>query len=496
MLENVMLRAGLGASLALLGALGATFAGSITANASPAVEPLADTFTVVSAGASVANPDQLSVVVDSPSTIASLTAAFGTTTVTDAYNQALTRQSSETDPTDPAQTQTTWTANIPTGASGLPLGNYVINLSGAFGDSTTYTAPGANPFSFLATSAVTLAAVNVTKTPATVTGVAGTVTLTYPGGAAHTDYTGITAGILAGGSEAESLPVAGNGTFSDPGFAPSAGEPVTAEVMGDGVENSTSAPVALTAPLTPTLTLKARSVTETYGKIVMVTGTLDDKSGPAIPLAGQEVWIARQPGDSGGQLATETTGTAGTFSFTVPALQAGTKLYVGSAAKPYLAAVETTLTVNVVYPTVISNLKVSLSQYWELSVSGCLGFDSSKEAQKFSSASGLTVQYESSPKGIWKNLFRISANGADGSCGAGGIKFSGSSGSSGAPENYAYYRGRLRGNHELRGDGFQRRPGLEVRRPDDRLQGVSVRRERRREADDQGHPAVLPKRLA
>jgi hypothetical protein len=437
MLEKVMLRAGLGATLVTLGALGATLTGSLTANASLAAEPAADTFSVVSANASTTNPDQLIVVVDSPSTVASLTAGFGTSAVTDAYNQALAQQSSETDPADPAQTQTTWTANIPTGASGLALGSYVINVSGTFADSTAYTAPGAQPFSFLATAAVTLAAVTVTKTPATATGVAGTVTLTYPDGTADTNYAGVAVDIMADGGAVASLPLASDGTFSDPGFAPSANGPVTAEVVGDGVANSVSAPVALTAPLTPTLTLRAHSVTETYGKVVIVTGTLDYLSASTVPLAGQQIWIAKQPGDAGGQLAIETTGTDGSFSLTLPAQQAKTTLYLGSAAKPYLKAVQTTLTVNVVYPTVISNVKVSLSQYWVLSVSGCLGFQSSKEAQKFSSTSGLTVQYASTAKGTWKNLFKISGNEADAPCGTGGIKFTGSFT---APENYAYYR--------------------------------------------------------
>lgn len=431
-----MLRAGLGATLVTLGALGATLTGSLTANASPAAEPAADTFSVVSANASTTNPDQLIVVVDSPSAITSLTAGFGTSTVTDAYSQALASQSSETDPADPAQTQTTWTANIPTGASGLALGSYVISLSGIFGDSTAYTAPGSYPFSFLAASAVTLAAVTITKTPATATGVAGTVTLTYPDGTADPDYAGVTVDIMAGGGAVGSLPVASDGTFSDPNFAPPVDESVTAEVAGDGVANSVSAPVALTAPLTPTLTLRAHSVTETYGKVVIVTGTLDYTSGSTVPLAGQQIWIARQPGDAG-QLASETTGTDGSFSLTLPAEQAKTTLYIGSAAKPYLRTVQTTLTVNVVYPTVISSVKVSLSQYWELSVSGCLGFQSSQEAQKFSSTSGLTVQYASTAKGTWKNLFKISGNEADTPCGTGGIKFTGSFT---APENYAYYR--------------------------------------------------------
>jgi hypothetical protein len=438
MLENVMLRAGVGATLAVLGALGATLAGSLTANASPAVEPPADTLTVVSAAASATNPDQLVVVVDSPSTITSLAAEFQISTGADASTQALTQQSSEADPADPAQTQTTWTANLPVGASGLGLGNYVINVSGTFADSATYTVPGAAPFSFDATSAVTLSAVTVTVNPATTTGVEGTVTLTYPDGTADTDYSGVMVNILAAGGGDGPLPVSGNGTFSDPDFAPSANESVSAETLGYGVASSVSVPIALTAPLTPTLSLKVHSVAETYGKTATVTGTLDYTSGSStVPLSGQKIWIARQVWDQSGQLATATTGSNGSFSITLPAQPGATTLYVGFAPKPYLTSVETTLPVYVAYPTVINNLKVSLSQYWGLSVSGCLGLDSAKQGQKFTSTSGLTVQYASAAKGPWKSLFKIKGNEADAACGADGIKFSGSAG---APENYAYYR--------------------------------------------------------
>jgi hypothetical protein len=437
MLENVMLRAGLGATLALVGALGTTLAGSLTANASPAAEPAADTFSVVSAAASATNADQLSVVVDSPSTLASLTAQFETGAVADAYSQVLALQSTMTDPNDAAQTQTTWTADLPVGASGLPLGNYTIILSGSFSDKTTYTLPNAAAFSFLATSAVTLAAANVTVNPATATGVTGTVTLKYPDGTPDTNYSGVEVNILSGAGEVDFPKIASDGTFSDPNFAPSANESVTAEVIGAVVKSSLSAPVALTAPLTPTLSLKVHSVTETYGKTATVTGTLDYTSGSTVPLAGQKIWIATQMWDAAGQLATATTAANGSFSFTLPAEQSATTLYVGSTAEPYLTTVETTLPVNVVYPTVISSLKVSLSQYWGLSVSGCLGFDTAKEAQKLSSTSGLTVQYAPSPSGPWKNLSKINANEADATCGNGGIKFSGSAT---APLNLAYYR--------------------------------------------------------
>jgi len=436
-----MLRASLGTTFALLGALGATAAGTLTANASPAAEPPADTFTVVSAGASAGNPDQLTVVVDSPSTIAGLTAKFLISTGADAHDQALTQQSSETDPADAAQTQTTWTASIPAGASGLPLGNYVMDLLGTFADSTTsYTSYNADAFSFDATSSVTLAAANTNlRYPITEAGLSGTVTLTNPDATADTDYTGVSVTIVSGGQEIQSLPVASDGTFSDPHYAPLTSESIVAEVIGYGVQSSQSAPVALTVTSTsPALTLKVNPVTETYGKSVTVTGTLAYTPGStAEPLAGQEIWIGTQQWDWGSPLVTGKTGTDGSFSITLPAQQLGATLFVGTLNLPGLTAVEKPLQLNVVNPTVISGFKATLDQYWTLSVSGCLGFPSGNTTQRFYHTSGLTVQYASSASGPWKNLFAINGNESAANCGTGGIKFTGSHV---AAVNYAYYR--------------------------------------------------------
>jgi hypothetical protein len=119
MFGEVTVRAGLGATLAVIGALGAVAAGSHAANATIAD----DTFTVVSALTSVGNSDQLTVVVDSPSTLTGLSAGFVNGGV-DAYDQTLTAGPAGTDPSDPTQTQSSWTASIPAGVSGLPLGSY------------------------------------------------------------------------------------------------------------------------------------------------------------------------------------------------------------------------------------------------------------------------------------------------------------------------------------------------------------------------------------
>ena len=408
-----MLRASFGTTLALLGALGATAAGSLTANASPAAEPPADTFTVVSAGASAGNPDQLTVVVDSPSTVVGLTAKFLVTTGADAFDQVLTQQSAEADPADSTQTESTWTATIPAGTSGLPIGNYTINLGGTFTDSASYTASSVAAFYFHATSSVTLAAANTNLSYGSITpGLSGTVTLTYPDGAADTDYTGVSVELWSGGQQIESLPIASDGTYSDPNYEPATSESIVAEVNGYGVAYSQSASVALTVTNTkPTLLLKVNPVTETYGRTVIVTGTLTYMPGSTSePLSGQEIWIGNQQWDWGSPQVTGTTGTDGSFSITLPAQQIGTTLYVGTTNHPGISAVETPLQVNVVNPTVISGFKVALNQYWTLSVSGCLGFASGNTAQMLYHTSGLTVQYASSANGPWKNLFAINGN--------------------------------------------------------------------------------------
>ena len=182
----------LGAVLTLLAAFGTTAAGAATANAASA-----DTFSVVSAGASSGNPDQLTVVVDSPSTITGLAASLSPLpTGGSAYTPTLTLSSSETDPSDSTQTPTTWTASIPAGTSpnGLPLGTYSIDLAATYSDGTSGSLTNAGRYGFYLTEAVTLKASssNVAYPNIWIT-LSGQVTLTYPDGTADTnpaDYTG------------------------------------------------------------------------------------------------------------------------------------------------------------------------------------------------------------------------------------------------------------------------------------------------------------------
>jgi hypothetical protein len=398
MFGEVTVRTRFGATLAVIGALGAIAAGSHAANAATA-----DTFTVVSALTTVGNPDQLTVVVDSPSTLTGLSAGFVNDGV-DAYDQPLTLGSAVTDPTDPTQTVSTWTANIPAGPSGLPLGSYSISLTGTFADTTTHSLATGDTFRFDATSSVTLSAANASLSyPNIATTLSGQVTLTNPDGTPDTDYStpaGLQVSIQSDGSTIADVPVSSDGTFSYP-ITPSASESVEAEVIGDAVVEGSLLPspsVALTVTdVTPTLSLKVNPVTETYGKPVTVSGTLT-YSPAETPVADQPVWV-NTTNSPAGVLAAGTTTASGGFSITLPERAAGGTLYVGSASANDLSAVSAPLTLKVEHPTVISSFKTTLNQYWRLSVSGCLGFPASDKTERITHTSGLTVEWGSSPSG-------------------------------------------------------------------------------------------------
>ena len=435
-----MLRASLGTTLALLGALGATSAGSLAAHASPADAP-ADTFTVkvITSGAPAA-ANQLSVIVESPSAITGLTASMMSGTG-DAYDAALTMRGSEVDENDPTQTISQWQATIPMGTSpsGLALGNYTVNVTATYSDTATSSVTDGGTFAFLTQPTVTLAASPAQLTYGETTmALSGTVALAYPNGAQDTDYAGLSVNISSGGQVPvlATLPVSSTGTFSDPDFVPGAGYDIVAQVPASATMAMAESPgLNVTAPpVTPTLTLNANPVTETYGKPATVTGTLMYGS---VPVTSQPVWISKwETGYS--PLATGTTGAAnGNFSITLPEQATSETLYAGITATNELMPVVVPLTLNVAHPTVISSFKASLNENWVLSVSGCLGFPSSDTTQRITHTSGMTLQYRASPTASWKNLAKINPNQRDTACGTGGIKFTGQFE---APQNYAYYR--------------------------------------------------------
>jgi hypothetical protein len=433
MFGEVTLRASLGATLAVLGALGAIAAGSHVANASTTN----DTFTVVSI---TGNAEQLIIMTDSPTAnpLGGLTLQLFNGAV-DAYNQNMRPLPSHPDPTDPSLTVSSWLTSIPAPPLGPPLGTYSMTLTGDFSDGGIDSVETGDTLPDLASSSVTLSAASTSLSyPNITTKLSGQVTLTNPDGTPDTDFpAGLEVSIQSGGSAIGEASVESDGTFSFL-ITPPASESVDAQVIGDAtVEPSPSSPaVPLTVTsVTPTLKLKVNPVTETYGKAAAVTGTLTYGSA-STAVAGQQVWV-NTTNSSSGALASGITAANGSFSITLPERAAGGTLYVGSASANDLTAVTVPLTLKVVHPTTISGFKTTLNQYWGLSVSGCLGFPAGDKTERITHTSGLTVEWGSSRNGPWKKLGAINANEADHACGTGGIEFSGSYR---APLNYAYYR--------------------------------------------------------
>jgi hypothetical protein len=433
----VTLRASLGATLAVLGALGAIVAGSHVANASNAD----DTFTVTQTQVTPGGPYQVLFETDSPTTpgLDGMSVAFMNGSI-DVYNQELRALPSHTDPNNPSMTVGMWVADIPAGASGLPLGIYTMTLNGTFADGGTDSVATGVTVPFLASSAVTLSAASTSLSyPNNSTTLSGQVTLTNPDGTADTVFP---AGLEVAFQEASGTlgyaRVASDGSYSYP-ISPAGTESFDAEVVGYAtVEPSApSAAVTLTVTnVTPTLKLNVNPVTETYGKPVTVTGTLTYGADSA-PVAGQHVEVIDNAIRTGDTIATVITAANGSFSFTLSEVPAGATVDVLAAGEDGVAAVTVPLTLKVVHPTTITGFKTTLNQNWGLSVSGCLGFPASDKTEKLAHTSGLTVEYEASSHGPWKKLAAINANEPDRACGTGGIEFSGSFR---APSNSAYYR--------------------------------------------------------
>ena len=154
---------------------------------------------------------------------------------------------------------------------------------------------------------------------------------------------------------------------------------------------SPSVPLTVATATVSTLSLKVNPVTETYGKPVTVTGTLTDTSG-FDAVAGQQVWVNTTDSPAGAA-GHRNDHRQRRLQLTLPERAAGGTLYVGSASATTCPRRRVPLTLKVVHPTAESGFKVTLNQYWGLSVSGCLGFPASDKTEKITHTSGLTVEY-------------------------------------------------------------------------------------------------------
>jgi hypothetical protein len=440
----LMKRAVLGTGLAILGALGVFGPGALPAHAADATAP--DTFTVVSASL---QGDMLVVVTDTAagSTLSGLTSDFqtdsGTSWVGSGYQSSMTKTIGGTTVEPDGSTQDTWDLIIPysptSSSSGLAVANgYGISLIPTWADAGVASSVfDQGPFNFTADSYISLdtpSNTSFTYGTSSVT-LSGTVTITAPDFANDTvDLTRGTVSIVDGADDVisvggqTSFPVSSTGTYSIPGFTPrssryyyavySPGNPAVSSGGSSGGVGFTVTSVD------SSITVSASPVTETYPKTGTVTGTLKNGS---VPLANQSIWVSTSPADAT-TLASGTTSSTGAFSITIPAEAYGTTLYVGSAASTFVyAATPVAVGLNVVHPTAIDSLTVSLNQYWGLSVKGCLTLNTSPadRSESFTSTAGLELQYlnPAASKPVWRNLQAINAKEALSRCGVGGTWF-------------------------------------------------------------------------
>lgn len=395
-----------------------------------------DTITVVSAGSPATSVGDLSVVVDSTTPLTALTVHL-LNGATDVMDPAMSATDANAPITGGYQSTYTVTAPIPEGTlpTGLPLGDYTITVDATdAGTSITGTNAGTLAFVDEVTFAVSADHTVVSYDNKVVT-VSGTVTSLSPDGTT-TPYANNTVTMASSIEPDVSVPTDANGDISIK-ITPRGGDWVEFLVLS-GTATGQSSTINFTAHVDPvqvTASLSAKTVT--YGNKVTATGTVKYEPGTTyVPLAGNTVAIYETQNPYS-PAAKATTDSNGHFSVTLPSVAGDTTWTFDAGGVPgdaYLDQAVASLPMAVNLPVTITGLHVTLSQYWQLSVKGCLGL-SKKIPGSYVRNGGLVIQYGESPRGPWRTLIRGFQWGS--ACGNGGVRFSTSAT---AAVNYAYYR--------------------------------------------------------
>jgi hypothetical protein len=352
-----------------------------------------------------------------------------------------------TDLLDPAVTETgdnggmpdqsIWTVTAPITQTQLQLGEYLVVVDAADTGGTTITGLNQNWF-FTASPQITIGAdhtdISYDNPSATIS---GTVTLHAPDGTV-TPYVGS----VAFNADWPGLPTVktdSNGAFSTkvtPSDIFTNTPSLSAFVTANGWTAS-SASVAFTITNDPTKTTATISThSTTYGSPVSVSGTvLYEPAGTTTyqPLAGK-VSLYNSVGWPYAPYATTTASTSGQYHFTLPPGANVWTVAIGGGITELAPSNSASMSLSEYYPTVISGLKFSLSQFWVLSYSGCVSLTAADGGATVPVAA-LQVQWANSKTGPWHNL--AASMTTTGTCGHGGFRFKGSAT---APQNYAFYR--------------------------------------------------------
>jgi hypothetical protein len=410
--------------------------------------PPTDTITITSPATVTAlggaGGEQVSVTADSTSPLVSMTVHLD-----DASTGTDTLDLSMSPPTTGAQAgPSTWTSTTLT-PTALPLGSYFLTVDAADADGTAVTGVGVgtdgpdgpeNALAFQATPQITPSPGDYVLSYANQHPViAGTVSELAPGATEATPYADQPV-VLNDPVEGDvTLTTSSTGGYSETLSHPVAGETITAAVAPTATTAAaTAAPVTLSAQSSPVRLIAKLSATKiTYGKTVVVTGTVGYTSGHSVtPLSGERVQIYASHDK---HAATALTTASGTFTVTLPR-EAASLDWAVQAGGPYLSTATVTLPMTVDLPTVITGFRASLNSYWQATFHGCLSLVP-KAPGYVPSLSGLVIQYSASPHGPWRTLGALPRQRSS-ICGNGGKTFSAVLP---APLNYAYYRASFTG---------------------------------------------------
>jgi hypothetical protein len=423
-------------AIALLGAVLGLVAGAGVAGAGVA-SAATDPITIVSAGSPASNVGDLTVVADSTVSITAMTAdlvPFNTNVQPTLLSPVLTQTGTAS--TADGQIQSTWSVATPITESQLSLGDYQINLDVTFSDSTTTSLTNVGVLAFGDQLTFTVAA-NHTQVSYDnqVVIVSGSVTALNPDGTTtpFADQAVTMVGTVEGD---QSVPTDANGDFTVT-LRPQGGDWVLFEANINSGSRGESQAINFTAQLDPVkMTASLSATTVTYGNRVTASGTVTyDPAGSYVPLPDHIVTIYETQ-DPYASVASAMTNASGRFSVVLPNVAGDTTWTLnggGVVGDPYLDQASLSLPMKVNLPIAITGFHASLSQYWQLSYGGCVGFARSIPGSYVQAS--LVIQYAPRPSGPWRTL-NVETQ-LSGGCGNQGARFSGTAT---APVNYAYYR--------------------------------------------------------
>lgn len=365
-------------------------------------------------------PGLLSIQVEAPTAVTSLTVYIASGTATE-----LTIPFSDLSLTSGSASIGTWTVQTPITESQLSLGTYQVTADGtdAGGDSVTgISAP--DPYFFGLYPAVTIAAststLSYSQQSVTFT---GQVTAYSPEGLQE-PVAGQPVSITDsdGGSWSATTDPNGNYSVTPPGtpdlasgtglaasfIASVSSSPTTAQASSPGLELTGDVdPVQVTVAL-------SKSVAD-FGAPVTLSGTaLQESDGIWLPLADSTIDVTGTDYYSGHSVPAiaATTDGSGNFSLVLPA-QPTTTWAANPAPSQYLTTSNSQLglpnsaTLTVVLPTRTTNLHVAYNPAGQVTASGCLGLGSA--VSSFSDLSSpadadLYLQYSRTAGGPWRTL--------------------------------------------------------------------------------------------